>query len=99
MTFAYYLIHNWSGKCFILIQSYQGSDEFLLCQFGKIKVLKGRYVVQVTSWGVRNLPHFKSRQDDPNEVEQKGLAQNKKNLMNYIVTKYEVDQKEISYLD
>ena len=79
--FAYYLIRNYSGKMYKLIQKYQGSEEALLCQFGKSELIKGGEVFKVYSWAMRNFPSFKICQDHSNEVEWEGLAQNKNNLM------------------
>ena len=39
---------------------------------------------QVTSWAVIHFPSFNNFQNNPNEVELKGLAQKKKNFMLYI---------------
>ena len=79
--FAYYHIRNYSGKMFKLIQKYQGSEEALLCELPKVKLIKGGEMFQVPSCSVSHLPSFKIWQEHPNEVERKGLEQKKKNLM------------------
>ena len=48
----------------------------------------------------KKIPSFKSFQEDPNEGERKGLAQKKKNLINFIFGCFELmllwEAKEIS---
>ena len=51
-------------------------------------MIKYTNAVEVPSWNVRNFSPFKSIQYSPNEVEQRGLAQNNNNLMNYIFGRY-----------
>ena len=82
--FAYYIIHNYSGGGSKFIQNYQGYKEALLFQFEKVELIKGWGAFQVTSLGVSHFPSLKSFQEHPNEVERKGLAQKKNNLMLYI---------------
>ena len=53
----------------------------LLCEFSKVELIKGGEVFQVPSWDVRYFASFKIFQEHPNEVERKGLAHKKKNLM------------------
>ena len=79
--FEYYYIPNYSGKMSKLIQKYQGSEEALLCEFAKVELIKGGEMFRVPSWAVSHFGSFKSCQEHPNEVEQKGLAQKNKNLM------------------
>ena len=62
MTFAYFLISDYSGKMSKLIQKYQDSDEALVCNFEKVKAIKRMDVVQVPSWSMRNFLSFKSSQ-------------------------------------
>ena len=44
--FAYYHIHDYSGKISKLVQNYQGSEEALLCEFSKVELMKGVEVFQ-----------------------------------------------------
>ena len=67
-----------------LINKYQGIDIYLVSQFEKFGVIKGRYVVEVPSWYVRNLPFFNSIPYSPNEVDWIGLYQKNNNVMIYI---------------
>ena len=88
MTFAYYLIRNYSGEMSKLIQKYQGSGKDLLCQFLKVGVLKSTDVVQVPLWSLINFRYFNSFQDEPSEVERRVLVQNNKNILDYIFGRF-----------
>ena len=39
-SFTSYHIHNYSGKMSKFIHEYQGSEEYLLCEFEKVKLIK-----------------------------------------------------------
>ena len=56
---------------------------FLSC-FKKNEVIKYTNMIEVHEFNVRNLPSFKSNQDSPSEFGKRGLAQNKKDPINYI---------------
>ena len=63
------------------IHEYQGSEEYVLCEFEKVRLIKCGEVFQVTSWAVIHFPSFNNFQNNPNEVELKGLAQKKNNII------------------
>ena len=48
IKFAYFIIPDYLGKLYKLVQNYQGTDESLLYDFEKVEVLKGADVVEVT---------------------------------------------------
>ena len=56
----------------------------------KLKLIKVTGVVQVPSRSFSNLPPFNSFHDSPNEAEQRGLAKNNKNPLNYTFSHFDL---------